>query len=233
MSEVQFLQEGLPFVRNDCTRPPHRLMKHLQQSLRDFPKDDMKGLGALWLYDEIPNDAHEEGSDIPRAGVQTRGSYYLKTKEYDSYILLFINAIYYSLDEFPFCEFTSVPALCISKTLAHEVAHHLIATRGYAIKSGEDITDQESLADLYAQRHLDELCKQGRFRFAFWLMKQIADLHYSVGSVYATKHKYCNAADSWFKAWLLNPKLENVGAWYHLAKEKCKNRKEPRANSVG
>jgi hypothetical protein len=163
MSEVEFHQEGLPFIRNDCTRPPRHLIKRLNQSLRQFSEDELKGLSAIWLCDEMPEDDNKQGRDIPRAGLQTRGYYYLKTKKYDSYIVLFINAIYYSLDDLPFYGFTSVPALCISKVLAHEVAHHLIATRGYAIKPGEDVTNQELLADLYAQRHLEKLSKNWRF----------------------------------------------------------------------
>ena len=95
------------------------------------------------------------------------------------------------------------------------------ATCGYIFRRGEDVSDEESLATGYARKHLEKMRAQWRYRFGCWLMKQLAELHYSSGVAYSSKQRYCEAADCWYMAWNLNPNLEDVSDWYHLAREKC------------
>ena len=221
------------FIRNDCTNAPPHLEKHVYESLSHFTEAELNGVGLIWLVNDLPDDADEEYKKVIRMGGQINGFYYFKTEEEPPFILLFINSIYRSLRLFPFIHYTVIPSLCISRTLAHEIGHHLIAIRGYVFNQGEDTSDQEVLANQYARNHLEKMRSRFRYRFGFWLMKQLAELHYSAGVVYSTKQKYCEAADCLYKAWDLNPKLENVAEWYHLAREKCHSNKESSTNNTG
>lgn len=232
MFEVDVAKEDLPFIRNDCARPPRRLMNHLKESLRRFSDEELKGLEAIWLLDDVPEYANEEAAAAVAQGGRLYGLYHSRTEEVASYIALSIGDIYRGVrGHLPFYEFTPIPVLCMSRALAHEMAHHLIATRGYIFKPGEEVSDEESLANRYAQKHLEKMQRRWRYRFGFWLMKQLAELHYSSGAVYSSKQRYCEAADSWYMAWNLNPKLKNVSEWYHLAREKCVSGRE--SGSVG
>ena len=228
MFEVEVAEADLPFVRNDCTRPPRRLIKHLRESLRWFSAKDLERLEGIWLLDELPEHASEEARERAAEGGRTYGAYHAKKKEVSSYIALSIGDIYRGVrGHLPFYALTPLPVLCISRTLSHEVAHHLIATHGYVFEPGEDLSDEESLANRYAQKHVEKMRACWRYRFGLWLMKQLAELHYSSGVVHSSKQRYCEAADCWYMAWNLNPKLKSVSEWYHAAKEKCKNEKQP------
>ena len=149
--------------------------------------------------------------------------YDAKSERYSSYVRLFVADVYRGLrGHLPFYYLTPAPVLLITRTLAHEVAHHLVATRGYIFEPGDSDHDEESLAEEYARRHLEKMKARRRYRFGRWLMNKLARLHYDSGVVYSSRRDYCAAAECWYMAWRLSPELSNVSEWYHLAREKCK-----------
>ena len=196
--------------------PPRNLLKHLQRSLSIFSGNEMEGIECIWLLDEA---CGEHADRIMAEGTRVYGAYHSKGEYRPCEIVLFVRDIYCGV--MPFFYLTSVPVLQITQTLAHEVAHHLVATRGYIFELGEDTSDQESLAERYARSILDKMRKSWRYKIAQWMLKQLADIHYSSGVVHSSKQRYCEAAKCWYEAWHLNPKLENVDEWYWLAKEEC------------
>ena len=196
------------------------------ESLKQFPPEDLAGLEVIWLHNNLPAAANPDDWGVHHEGARIFGAYFARTKKYSSYVVLFVKNIYCSLiPHFPFYNLTAVPVLCLSKTLAHEIAHHLFATRGYIFTPREKRGDEEKLCEEYAERHLQRLQKKWRYKIGFRLLNWLAELHYSTGIVYSSKKKYCEAADHWYLAWNLNPKLENVRPRFHLAMEECKKTK--------
>jgi hypothetical protein len=223
MFELEVSRSGLPVIRDDCTHPPPRLLKHLGESLRSFGAEELEGLDAVWLLNVMPEPGGVKVKEALDKGGCVSGMYHARSEKYSSYVRLFVNEIYRGVrGHLPLYHLTPVPVLLITRVLAHEVAHHLAATRGYIFARGERGRNEESLADHFALRHLEKLKARPKYRFGFWLMGKLARVHYDSGVVYSSRRDYCAASECWFMAWRLNPELKDVSAWYHLAREKCK-----------
>ena len=207
-------------VKLDLVKPPLGLMWHLRRSLKWIDPDHFQGLDFIWLMDDIPKEGADEfGQRVLAKEAVLYGVYKAKEEVYSSYILLLLRYIYLGIPSI--FAFTPVPTFLITKTLAHEVAHHLIATRGYVFQRSEDISDKESLANRYAESVLQKMRKRWYYRLGERLIKEHAETHYVFGIQEWKHERYCEAADRWYKAWRLNSQLENVVEWYFDAKEKC------------
>lgn len=225
MFEIEVAPSDLPVIRNDCAHPPPRLVEHLRESLRSFDAEELDGLDAIWLLDRMPEPATGSIKEAMQKGGCVTGMYHAKSERYSSYVRLFVEDIYRGLrGHLPFYHLTPTPVLLITGALAHEVAHHLAATRGYVFEPGGGMRDEESLAERYARGHVEKMRARRRYRLGLWLMKKLARLHYDSGIVYSSRRDYCAAAERWFMAWRLNPELSNVSEWYHLARERCDGR---------
>lgn len=213
-------------ITNDCRKPPPRLLWHVRRALSWINQDHLKGLGFIWLMDHIPETTEDENAKRALAGeLLLYGAYGPQKGRLPSYVLLLTQYVYLGIPAF--YSVTPVPTLRIVKTLAHEVAHHLIATRGYVFQPGEDLSDQESLANRYAAGVLQDMMKRWHYKLGRWLINDLAETNYAFGAIEWQKQRYCAAADRWHKAWALNPELEDIADLYWQAKDMCDGEQSP------
>lgn len=212
-------------VKVNCRRAPLGLMWHLRRSLSWIPQDDLENLDYIWLMDDIPDGTEDEDARHAREGeCILYGAYKARQGDRPSYVLLFVRYVYEGIPALYWL--TPVITWRMTRTLAHEVAHHALAQRGYIFHPGEDEKDEEALAERYAAEVLDRMAKRWHYRLARWVIRDLAETHYILGIVAWKSQRYCKAADKWFKAWNLNPNLDEVANWYYHARKLCEERRE-------
>ncbi len=131
--------------------------------------------------------------------------------------MLYARQIYRGIPRFLW--WSSLPTLRIARALAHEVGHHMAATRGYVIRPGEDRNQEESLADRYAANVLERMTTHWSYKLGRWGLKDLAGWHYVFGIADWRAKKYGSAADSFYKSWLLDRQNEDALYWYWRARE--------------
>lgn len=218
------------YIKNDCRHAPLGLLAHVRRGLNWIEDEHLAGLDYLWLMDSIPEETTDETAiQAKTEGFGLYGAYKPREGSNQSYILLFVQEIYRGIPAI--YAMTPVPTLRIARTLAHEVAHHLVSQRGYVFQPGEKRSDEERHANNYAAGVLQNMKKRWWYRLGQKLINDLAHTHYVFGVEEWKRQEYCAASDRWFKAWDLNPELENeVKDWYWQAKERCAA--EKRSNAV-
>jgi hypothetical protein len=212
-------------VENQCSNPPLGLAWQVRRSLSWINQADLVGIEFICLMDEVPTSVKgeiEEGS--------THGFYCFQTSSSRPYIILSIREIYRGVPSFLW--WSSVPTLRISRTLAHEVAHHLVATKEHVSKQIETSEDEESFANEYAGKVLKKMTKRWYYKLGSWCIKDLSGWHYAFGLIDMREGNYRAAADHFFSAWDLNPEFEDAADWYWRAREMNQPRPKLQSDSI-
>ena len=208
-------------IVNRCIDPPWGVERKVQRSLQWINPPDLRGLDCIYLEDEFPKAIDLTANWAKRAqeeSAQVYGWYSPSKADSPAYIMLYIRQIYKGVPSF--LSWSTIPTIRIVRTLAHEVAHHLAATRGY-INQKDEIRDEELLANRYADNVLQKMMRHWSYRFGQLCLKEIAGWHYAFGNVNWRQQQYKAAANHFFTAWDLDPENKNASYWYWRAKEKC------------
>jgi hypothetical protein len=218
-------------IRNDCTDPPKGLLRHIQRSLKWINPADLEGIDFIWLTDKPSEQLVENNEGLKRATEEGYCAYgfYVPKKKGSSYIMLFVKGLYQAISADPIYRITPAPTLWITRTLAHEVGHHLVAQRGYIFEPSEKYKHkeiEEEFCDRYAFNVLKKMQGRWYYRLGMWALKDIADMHYHFGTKAWKSKDYERAAEHWYNAGQLNPDHQDAVRWYWLAKSKCSERKQ-------
>lgn len=208
-------------VINHCSKPPRGLVQRVQRSLRLLAPGDLEGLAAIILLDstvyasedpEWHNKDYEKGSPV-------YGWYVHKNSDIPRpYIVLNVHHIYRYIPSFLW--WSALPTLRIIRNLSHEVAHHIVAERGYLFQLGEAPDKPEELADQYAHDTLNKIVRTNWcYRLAHWLSKEIAFWHYAQGIFDFRDNRFLSAANHFYAAWELDPELPEVSEYYWQARD--------------
>ena len=103
-----------------------------------------------------------------------------------------------------------------------EVAHHLVATRGFVFKRGENLKHheyQEVLANRYAFGVVKRMEQRWYYRLGRWILRDLAEHHHIWAILDRREKRYERSAFHWYRAWSLNPELDEAAYWYFRAKE--------------
>src|SRR5262244_3452618 len=117
---------------------------------------------------------------------------------------------------------TTVPTLSISYTLAHEVGHHLIATRGYVFQPHEKFKDdanREDFCNRYAFHVTQKMMAHWYYRLGQWALKDLASWYYIFGCRDWNEKKYKKAAERFYTSFHLDRNREDALNWYWRAKD--------------
>lgn len=180
----------------------------------------MDDLQMLRESTELPPATREWIEKAKRDSVKMLGAYHAPSEETPvAYITLYIQDIYCGI--LSWLWWSTVPAIRILPTLAHEVAHHIFFTRGYIFSPGELGDDEESNAAAYGNKVLERVMRHQTYKLGQRCIKELAFWHYSNGIIDSQKNNFVSAADRFYKAWVLDPTLEDVGKFYWLSCEKA------------
>lgn len=183
----------------------------------------LEGLHCIHLIDTLPGLSERSDEWYVRARKDNHdvcGWYAPRGRDRLPSIVLNFGDIYRAIPRLWW--WTTVPTLLMTCTLAHEIAHHLVANRGYIFKSGERFKykeHEEAAANRYAFEVINRMQRQPGYKFGRWLMNNLADHYYMNGILGWRKRNYREAADNWYKAWSLNPDHDEAAYWYWRAKQ--------------
>ncbi|MEK6288510.1 MAG: hypothetical protein AABO57_22565 [Acidobacteriota bacterium] len=217
-------------IINQCHNPPRGALWHLRRSLGWINASDLEGLYCVRLLDALP-EPNEESDEFYKyawkEGHHIYGIYSPENRNTVSCITLNLGDIYRLV---PFIYWwTTVPTLLIAHSLAHEVAHHLVATRGYVFKNGENLEHreyEEVAANRYAFYVVKKMEERWYYRLARWMIKDLADHHHVLALLDWREKKYEKSAEHWYRAWCLNPELDEAAYWYLRARKMCSGAEE-------
>lgn len=214
-------------IKNDCADPPVGLLWHLRRSLSWIHPADLDGVGFIRLTDDLPQEFYANSESLRRlkeAEVDIRGLYVPKRGHEPAYIILSVQQIYYGLPLI--YRLIHTATLRLTYTLAHEVGHHLVATRGYIFQPGEKYKRpefEEEFCNRYATGVLKKTQTRWHYKFGMWAMKDLASWQYVLGCLDWERKKYKEAAAHWEKTIALNPDYGKAVRWYYRAKELSKS----------
>lgn len=213
-------------IINRCPKPPLGFEWQTRRSIGLLDQSHLVGLDVLVLEDEVPDPTDLEHAvewvKVAHAEdtlAHVNGWYAASDLGAPAYVVLYARPIYRPLPSSLW--WSTIPTLRILRTLAHELAHHLVATRGYVFQKGEDITDEESLASRYAESAVEKATQRWLYKLGQRCLKEIAGWHYAFAAVDWRQKKYKAAAERFYNAWSLDPEQEEAAYWYWRAKEMC------------
>lgn len=231
MSETSWRRHPMPIedfelpngivIRNSCTRLPFAASWHIRGTLSWIDPGDLVGIGSIRLKDSI--EEAEDAMWYQRAiseGLSINGWYRPEDRDESATITLFICDLYRGIPTLYWL--TPVIRLRIASTLAHEVGHHLIATRGYVFAPGEKVVPieyEEEMAHRYSFSVLKKMQKRWYFKLASLGIKDLACWHFTQGTLAWKQGNFKRAAESWYKSFHLDPDRQDAISWYKRAKE--------------
>lgn len=212
-------------IINHCSGAPIGLEGRLRQSLRWIEPSHLEGLASIQLEDVMPKSAGAEHEEewarrvrLEDRTTHVKGWYASSAADAPAFIMLYVQPIYRAIPSVLW--WSTVPTLRLLRTLAHEVAHHLKATRGFILHEGEDDTDEEALADRYAECVVERVTTRWPYKLGQLCLKEIASWHYIYGMLDWREEKYLSATERFYNAWELNPENKEADYWYWRAKDK-------------
>ena len=167
----------------------HRVTKwHIRRVLKSFSQHDLEGLQSIKVIDECPDDP--DYVKLPRylMGFLYNGHYSRKTKDRPAQVVLYAGDIYYAIPKLMMA--SPMTTLRLARTLAHEVGHHVIATRGYIYnpwekyKPWEGIRDpyEEAMANAYASDLIERMLRHWPYKFGKLMARKALDLPVQSGA---------------------------------------------------
>lgn len=201
---------------------------HIQRVLKWFSQQDLEGLDSIRVIDECPDDPESAKVSPYLRGFLNNGHYSKKMKNRPAQVVLYARDVYFGIPKLLMVN--SVARLRLASKLAHEVGHHVIATRGYIYKPWEKykpwngIRDpyEEKMAEEYASDVISRMLTSWRYKFGKLLTRMLSTFLYKAGIQEFWDGNYQSAASLQSRAHTLNPENEDAGQCYRHAMEKLK-----------
>ena len=210
-------------IRNECTVSPRGLIRSVERGLDWINPMDLYGISFIRLMDELPKATDRSPQwhkDLKKRFACLSGLYMGKYKNEPANITLYIRNLYRGIPSL--LQLTPLPTLVIVGTLAHEVGHHLITTRGYIFQPTETFDHQEvveEFCDRYAFSIVNKMLAKSHYRVSSWILKELAGWYYNFASLDWKDKKYKDARERFLTAFLLNSNLEEALYWHYRASD--------------
>ncbi len=188
---------------------PRITKRHVERVLSWLPKRDLKGLEVVRVIKDCP-DEELNADKVPAymRGFRYNGIYVARIKNRPAQILQYANDIYFGVPK----NFlgSRMATLKLARTLAHEVGHHVIATRGYIYDRSEKYKSwngvrnpvEEDIVNRYASDVIERMKKYWSYKVAELLTQMVSNRLYKAGLQDYWDENYKAAASSTqFKQW--------------------------------
>jgi hypothetical protein len=202
------------------------ILWHVRTSLSWIPEEDQYGIENIVLDENIGpprSNSPEWHHEAQRKGLAIDGQYFHKNSDSSASVTLYVGSIYSGIPKVYW--FSPVITLQVARVMAHEVGHHLIATKGYVFEKNEKVihsVQREELADRYAFNIRRRMHRHWYYRFAYWLTQDLAAWHYANGTYEFRVGHFSNAAKSWKASLSLDPARIDAAQWYLEAQRKAR-----------
>jgi hypothetical protein len=172
--------------------------------------------------EEPDEQAPEWHKEAKAQGTCVNGQYFEATSKERANIILYGRDLYRGIPSA--YSWTTVPTVSICYTLAHEVGHHLIATRGYIFQPLEQFkhaANQEDFCNRYAFSVAQKMMEHWYYRLGRWGLKDLAGWHSVFGYLDWKGKKYKEAAEHFYTSFHLDRNREEALNWYRRAKDEA------------
>jgi len=196
--------------------------------LKWFSVSDLEGLQCIRVIEECPDDPEYAKIQPYLRGFLYNGHYLRKVTNRPAQIVLYAQDVYFGVPKLLMA--SPMATLKVARTLAHEVGHHVIASRGYIYKpwekykpwSGVRDPYEEKMADAYASDVMERMLRGWPYRLGKLLARMLSAFLYKAGIQDYWDENYQAAASLEARAHSLNPENEDAGQCYRHAVEKLK-----------
>ncbi|HEV7473478.1 MAG TPA: hypothetical protein VGN90_05480 [Pyrinomonadaceae bacterium] len=215
-------------IEVESTYFPRLTKWHIRRVLKWFSEGDLEGLQSIKVIDECPDDPESVKVSAYLRGFLYNGHYSMMMKNQPAEIVLYARDVYFGIPRLFMA--SSVARLRLAAKLAHEVGHHVIATRGYIYDRSEKykpwkgVRDpyEEKMADAYAADVTQRMLRHRHYRLGRSLARMLSSFFYRVGLKKYFAGNYQSAASFWSRAHTLDSKNEDAGQYFRHAMEKLK-----------
>jgi hypothetical protein len=203
-------------IRNECSALPKAALWHIRRALTWIYPPDLQGVVFVRLVDKLPIDVtlHLKKCKLPDRDYKScLGIYMPKYRNRPAHIVPVVGNI---LSHTPkWWLWTAAPTFAFAHVLAHEVGHHLIATRGYTLHSAEKPLKghgqyEEEIVNRYAYEVTRKLKAGWYYKLGALLPICVAEVYYARGVVCWERKDFKRAGELLLKAYHLNPELEEA-----------------------
>lgn len=195
---------------------PRLTMWHVRKALKWIDPVDLKDLEYLRIMDYEPDDPDVSKQPPYLTGFLYCGSYFKRKGKRPASIALYTHDLYFGIPRL--LAPSPMARLIIASTLAHEVGHHAIATRGYVCKPRANIrlnslvdSDKERAATAYASEVVNRMLTSWYYKCGRLLARLFSYFFFKMGNKAHWKGDFKRAAAWEFRAYIIN--TENLDAW--------------------
>ena len=107
--------------------PPRLIEKHIRRVLAWINPNDLQDLYVIRVIDESPHNPEYSKRSRYLSGYVLSGHYEVKTKDRRAAVVLYVPDIYFGVPKRLLG--TAIATLRLARTPAHEIGHHVVATR--------------------------------------------------------------------------------------------------------
>jgi len=210
-------------IKNECANSPPHFLWQVGRSLAFVSLLDLDGIAFIKLMDEIEEpceNAPEWHKQAKAQGTCVNGQYFASEGKNPANIILYGRDLYRGIPST--YSWTTAPTLSIGYTLAHEVGHHLIATRGYIFQPHEEFkhdANREDFCNRYAFSVIQKMMEHWYYRLGQWALRDLAGWYFVFGSLDWKGKNYKKAAERFYTSFHLDRNREDAFNWYRRAKE--------------
>lgn len=189
------------------------LMWQLKRSLSHISKIDTEGISKIIVRSRYPYD------EKINENAETIFGYYFPAIDQGepAHIEIYIEPFFSTLPMIFW--WSSVPVILITRTLAHEVGHHLDFKQGVPNLTDNVRLDLEESANHYSDNVLFKMKSKWNYKLGFWLMKELGFWHYTQGILDYREQNYTLAIKHFYLAWKFDPTIPDLSAKYWKCKE--------------
>jgi hypothetical protein len=224
-------------IRNECADIQKRVEGHVWRSLSFIYPPDLVGISFVRLVDKAPIDVKLYLKQGHKKNDVTDSSYafYKPAQQKDAaYVALIVPEI---LRDIPHrLMWTPAPTLLFAHAIAHEVGHHLISQRGYALHPSEVPRErssdyEEEMVNRYAFEVVRKMKMQWRYKIGQRVIEEIARWWNIQGQLAWEKKRYKRSKEYFLRAFHLNPEDANYRECYRIAHAKLEKESQAKSKS--
>ena len=210
--------------------PPRGLSGHIRRALNVIEPQDLEGIDHILLLEDVPEISRRADPELERVlqdDLLLFGAYKARTNDGPAHIILTVRSLYLPVPGV----FSHTPAMTIwiAETIAHEVGHHLIAEKKYALRKKPDsdvLETEEEFAERYAHAVISRMERGGIYHLGAKLLRLAAAINYYRGARAWHKKNFDQAAHYFDMAIQVDPTHDDANYWFWKAREKAKGGKE-------